>query len=134
MTIMAMIGCLAIIATNTLLRPVSRFVNRRTGAPGVQLTPASGFQALGEEYVLEVTTTEKNEPRVRAMVLQTVDRPEYTLRSLDIQPSKSSQIKLTATVSARNTEQASGLESAVQRISMDPKVTSSRWWQAEAND
>jgi putative Mg2+ transporter-C (MgtC) family protein len=84
--------------------------------------------------VLEVVTTEKSEPRVRALVLQAVDRPEFTLRSLDIRPGKTAQMKVLAGVSAHSHSDTTGLELAVQRISLDPKVTSSRWWPSEAED
>ncbi len=83
---------------------------------------------------MEVVTTEKSEPRVRALVIQAVDRPEYTLHSLDIRPSKNSQMTVLAGIAARHADDIGGLELAVQRISLDPKVTSSRWWNAESED
>jgi len=129
---LALIGSVAIIATNTLLRPISRAQNRRTG---------SRRAAVGEDgvetwnfYKLEAATTEKSEPRVRALVIQAVDRPEYTLHSLDIRPSKNSQMTVLAGIAARHADDIGGLELAVQRISLDPKVTSSRWWNAESED
>lgn len=66
--------------------------------------------------------------------LQAVDRPEYTLRSLAIRPGKSPQMRLLAGVSAEHGGDTDGLQLAVQRISLDPKVTSSRWWPAETDD
>lgn len=133
MEVVAVIACLAIIATNTLLRPISRLVNRRTGHDNQPLAPTEDDEVQAD-YVLEVVTTEKSEPRVRALVLQAVDRPEYTLRSLNIRPGKNSQMKVMAGVSAQHAGDTSGLEVAVQRISLDPKVTSSRWWPAETED
>ena len=132
MEVVAVIACLAIIATNTLLRPLSRFVNRRTGHD--DQPAAAEDDEVQTDYVLEVVTTEKSETRVRALVLQAVDRPEYTLRSLNIRPGKNSQIKVLAGVSAQHAGDTTGLEVAVQRISLDPKVTSSRWWPAETED
>ncbi|MBF4574514.1 MgtC/SapB family protein [Herbiconiux sp. VKM Ac-1786] len=132
--VMAFIGAVAIIATNTLLRPLSRHISRRV------TTKVDSVDALDEvnlptEYMLEVETTEKSEPRVRALVLQAVDRPEYALRSLDIRPSKNNaRIKVLAGVSAQDAGDTNGLELAVQRISMDPKVTSSRWWATDSDD
>jgi putative Mg2+ transporter-C (MgtC) family protein len=133
MEVMALIGSLAIIATNTLLRPIGRLVSRRTPHDDSPLLPAED-EDVHADYVLEVVTTEKNEPRVRALVLQAVDRPEYTLRSLDIRPGKSSQMQVLAGVSAQAGGDTSGLEIAVQRIGLDPKVTSSRWWPADVDD
>jgi putative Mg2+ transporter-C (MgtC) family protein len=86
------------------------------------------------DYVLEVVTTDKSEQRIRALMLQAVDRPEYTLRSLDIRPGKNSQMKLLAGVSTARSGDTGGLQLAVQRISLDPKVASSRWWPAESDD
>ena len=130
---MALIGCLAIIATNTLLRPLGRFVNGRQ-RHGSSLSAPAAEDDAPTDYLLEVVTSDKSEPRVRALVLQAVDRPEYTLRSLDIRPGKSTQTTVLAGVSAHHAGATAGLEIAVQRIGLDPKVTSSRWWPAEADD
>ncbi|MEV7734697.1 MgtC/SapB family protein [Streptomyces sp. NPDC088921] len=133
MEVMAIIGCVAIIAINTLLRPLGRFVNGRQRRVGAPLQQADDDD-VPTDFMLEVVTTDKSEPRIRALVLQAVDRPEYTLRSLDIRPGKSSQTKVMAGVSAQHAGDTAGLEVAVQRIGLDPKVTSSRWWPAETDD
>jgi putative Mg2+ transporter-C (MgtC) family protein len=132
MLLMALVGTVAIVATNTLLRPLSRWVNRRTQNDPLGLEAVEAES--GTDYVLEVVTSDKSEQRVRALLLQAVDRPEYTLRSLDIRPGKNSQMKLLAGLSAANGRDTLGLQLAVQRISLDPKVTSSRWWPAETDD
>jgi putative Mg2+ transporter-C (MgtC) family protein len=72
---LALVGTVAIIATNTLLCPLSRAVNKRTGHDS-GILETSEDDLTESDYLLEVVTTEKNEPRVRALVLQTVDRPE----------------------------------------------------------
>jgi putative Mg2+ transporter-C (MgtC) family protein len=129
---LALIGSAAIIATNTLLRPISRAVNRRTGSQSPPLEEDGA--ETSKDYKLEVITTEKSEPRVRALVIQAVDRPEYTLHSLDIRPNKNSQMAVLVGVAARHAGDIDGLQLAVQRIGLDPKVTSSRWWNAENED
>ena len=126
---LALLGAAAIVATNTLLRPLSRAINRRAGHDA-----GSPDVAEDNDYVLEVVTTEKSEHRIRALVVQSVDRPEYSLRSLYISPFKSSQIKVLAGISMRNPGDTAGLEVAVQRLSLDPKVRSSKWWPAETED
>jgi putative Mg2+ transporter-C (MgtC) family protein len=131
--IVALLGAAAIVATNTLLRPLSRWVNRRTHHQADDNMDAEDADAT-TDYVLEVVTTDKSEQRIRALVLQAVDRPEFTLRSLDIRPGKNSQMKLLAGVSAAHGGDTGGLQVAVQRISLDPKVASSRWWPAESDD
>ncbi|MEZ2388566.1 MgtC/SapB family protein [bacterium RCC_150] len=128
--LVAIIGCLAIVATNTCLRPLSRLVNRKTQA---QLPPAAGSEE-SLDFVLEVVTTEKSESRIKALVLQSVTRPELSLTSLHISSGKDSKVTVVATVTADSTDDAGLLERAVQRISLDPKVTSSRWWASEVDD
>jgi len=84
--------------------------------------------------VLEVVTSDKSEQRIRGLVLQAVSLPEYTLTSLDVRPGKDSQMRLVAALSASQGGGTSGLEMAVHRLSLDPKVTSTRWWVAESED
>jgi putative Mg2+ transporter-C (MgtC) family protein len=132
MELMAVVGCVAIVATNTLLRPLSKLVNRRTGHSDDALPVED--DDVPTDYVLEVVTTEKSEPRVRALVLHAVDRPEFTLRSLRIRQGKTSRMRVLAGVSALHAGDTGGLETAVQRLSLDPKVISSRWWSAETED
>jgi len=85
------------------------------------------------DYTFEAVTTEKNEPRVRALMLQSIDRSELVLRSLDVRPGKASRMKVIAGVSS-DAATTGGLEAAVQRISLDPKVISIRWWLTEVED
>lgn len=126
---LAFLGAAAIVATNTLLRPLSRAINRRAGHD-----PGGSDVTEDNDYVLEVVTTEKSEHRIRALVVQSIDRPEYSLRSLYISPFKNSQIKVLAGISMRTPGDTAGLEVAVQRLSLDPKVRSSKWWPVETED
>jgi len=43
-------------------------------------------------------------------------------------------MKVLAGVSSSERGATIGLQTAVQRLSLDPKVTSSRWWPAETDD
>lgn len=133
----ALIGAAAIVGTNTLLRPLSAMINRRMSNRET-LEPKNtdvdtDDDDLPSEYVLEIVTADKNEPRVRALVLQAVSVPGYTLRSLDIRSGKNALTTLLAGVSTQGND-ASGLESAVQRITLDPKVRSGRWWPVDPED
>lgn len=128
--VMAVVGCAAIVATNTLLRPFSSWVNRRSRHD----EDAGSVGGDSIDYMFEVVTTERGEARVRALVLQMMDQPDFTLRSLDVRSGKSSQVRIVAGISAGPGDQTSGLQGAVQRISLDPKVISSRWWPAEDED
>ncbi|WP_369373896.1 MgtC/SapB family protein [Promicromonospora sp. Populi] len=120
---LALVGTVAIIATNTLLRPLSKLVNRRFGRDRHETTVGAeeAEDDLNNDYILEVVTSEKSEPRVRALVLQAVDRPELTLHSLDIRPGKSAQVKVLAGIASNGPKDITGLELAVQRISLDPR-------------
>lgn len=132
----ALIGALAIVGTNTLLRPLSAMVNRRmAGREADQTEVDHDEEEITNDYMLEVVTADKSEPRVRALLLQAVSSPGYTLRSLDIRSSgKNAQsMTLLAGVSTQSGD-TSGLESAVQRITLDPKVTSGRWWPVDPED
>jgi putative Mg2+ transporter-C (MgtC) family protein len=127
----ALIGTVAIVATNTLLRPFSRMVNRRT-APRQALESEDREQIT--DFSLEFVTTDKSEMRVRAMVLQALSIPELTLRSIDTMPMKDSRRKIVATVSAAASVEPSLLEQVLRSIGLDPKVISSRWWAAEPDE
>lgn len=76
---------------------------------------------------------DKSEQRVRALGLQAIDRPEYALHLLDVRPEKSSKMKVLGGVSAPVAGDTT-VQVAVQRIGLDPKVTSGRWWLAEPKD
>lgn len=130
---MAFIGAAAIIATNTLLRPLSRMVNRRTRVSDDPVATDDDDE-LTKDFLLEVVTSEKNEQRVRALVVQAVSRPELSLRSLKVRTGKDARVSVLAAVSATSTADSSILEQAVQHISLDPKVTGSSWWPAETED
>ena len=132
----ALIGAGAIIGTNTLLRPLSAAVNRRMTRREAEVRSALLDVDVDDrpaDFMLEVVTAEKSEHRVRALVLQTLSAPGYTLRSLDVRSGKNAQATLLAGVST-STGETSRLEDAVQRITLDPKVTSTRWWPADEDD
>jgi putative Mg2+ transporter-C (MgtC) family protein len=126
----ALIGAAAIVGTNTLLRPLSRRINRRTAPADAQNIEEDESQ----ELMLEVITTTKGESRVRALVLQAVSRPEFTLRVIDTRPGKNSQVKVRATVVAATPGGSTILERAVHSISLDPTVVSTKWWQTSFDE
>lgn len=132
MEVLAVVGGVAILGTNTLLRPISRMINRHTGDPSEEPEPAGNDSTT--DYLFEVVTAEKSEQRVRALVLQAVSRPEFTLHSIDVRSAKDSRMRVVAGLSVPTAEDHHGLEAAVQRISLDPKVVSSRWWMTEPEE
>lgn len=128
MVAFAAIGSVSILATNTLLRPLGRYLNRR-----LQGDADTAGAMAGTDYMLEVITSEKSEQRVRALIVQTVDLDVFTLRSLDSRPAKNARTRLMACVGS-TTGDADGLQGAVQRLMLDPKVTSVRWWESDPED
>ncbi|TXK20057.1 MgtC/SapB family protein [Homoserinibacter sp. GY 40078] len=132
MTVMALIGAGAIVATNTGLRPLGMAINRHHGRDA--LPPHNDSLVAATDYVVEVSTTEKNELRMRAMVLHALDRPEFTLRSLNVRHGKNSRLVVVAGISAPERAGTAGLESLMQHISLDPKVSSTRWWASDNDD
>jgi putative Mg2+ transporter-C (MgtC) family protein len=131
---LALIGCIAIVGTNTLLRPLSDFVNRRMGLRFASTPDDDDEETVLSSYALEVETSEKSESRVRAIVLQALTLPDITLNSLSTLPTAHSRVLVLARVSAGSPAVLDTLERAVQRISLDPKVVASRWWTSADDD
>jgi putative Mg2+ transporter-C (MgtC) family protein len=122
MYLVAIVGTAIIVFANTLLRPIGRAVNRRSGR--YQPVPP----ASGAEYVFEVLTSDKAEPRVRTLLLQTLSRPEYRFNAVTASHRKgSSDVALQAEIHA-SLDDSGPLERAVARMTLDPKVHSARWW------
>ncbi|GAB3576005.1 MgtC/SapB family protein [Leifsonia lichenia] len=130
---MALIGTAAIVATNTLLRPISTLVNKRTRRFAEHADDPDEAEE-SNDFALEVETTEKSENRVRALLIQAVSRPDLVLRSVDTKPGPHSHVTVLARVTSMKPGVPGTLERAVQRISLDPKVVASRWWPTEPDD
>ncbi|MFK3678443.1 MgtC/SapB family protein [Microbacterium sp. NPDC090218] len=132
--ILAIVGAAFIIGANTVMRPVSRLVNSRRRSLDVEGSEDDDGPLQPIEYMLEAKTNDKSEQRVRALVLQAVSRPELTLRSLRSSSIKNSRVVVHADLLASSDADAGVLERAVQRISLDPKVMSVRWWAEDDAD
>ncbi|UGS26162.1 MgtC/SapB family protein [Microbacterium resistens] len=132
--VLALVGAASVVGANTLMRPVSRLVNRRRRPAEDGPAEDDDGPVRPVEYVLEAKTTDKSEHRVRALVLQAVSRPELTLRSLRSSNAKNSRVVVHADLLARADADAALLERAVQRLSLDPKVMSVRWWAEDDAD
>ena len=64
---LALIGCATIVATNTLLRPFSQYVNRR---PRGGLPQEPGDIEFPIDYLLEVVTSDKSEQCLRQLAFR----------------------------------------------------------------
>ena len=69
---LALIGCAAIVATNTLLRSCSRYVSRRARG-GLPQEPDD--IELPIDYLLEVVTSDKSEQRLQALAFRLSTSP-----------------------------------------------------------
>jgi len=72
MLMLALIGCAAIVATNTLLRSCSRYVSRRARG-GLPQEPDD--IELPIDYLLEVVTSDKSEQRLQALAFRLSTSP-----------------------------------------------------------
>ena len=123
MYLVTIVGTAVIVIANIFLRPLGRAVNRRSGRH-VSATEVAGDPA---SFAFEVMTNDKAEPRVRALLLQTLSRPEYHLKSVTTSHTKQGNVALLAELQSTQLDPAP-LERAVSRLTLDPKVTSARWW------
>ena len=124
MYLVAIAGTGVIVIANLFLRPLGRAVNRRSGRVPAPRTPSA---ADPSNFVFEVMTNDKAEPRVRALLLQTLSRPEYHLKSVTTSHTKQGNVALLAEMQSTEVDPAP-LERAVSRLTLDPKVTAARWW------
>lgn len=130
--ILALVGAIVVVAANTVMRPVSKLVNSRRRPLVVEINDDDDGPVQPVEYILEAKTNDKSEHRIRALVMQAVNRPELILRSIQSSSGKNSRVTVHADLLASAGADDAVLERAVQRISLDPKVMSVRWW-AEDN-
>jgi len=123
MYVVAIAGTVVIVIANIFLRPLGRAVNRRSGRHGLSAESPTDPSS----FAFEVMTNDKAEPRVRALLLQTLSRPEYHLKSVTTSHTKRGDVALLAELQSTQLDPAP-LERAVSRLTLDPKVTSARWW------
>ncbi|NRQ34363.1 MgtC/SapB family protein [Nonomuraea sp. NN258] len=114
MYLMAAAGTLLIVAANTAMRPIGRFLDRRRAARRTR-------------YRFEVTCWEDDQAHVRKLIVSALTRPELRLRSLYSHESgQRRQVEVHAIVdSLRRDENL--FESATSRLSLEPSITSVSW-------
>ncbi|MFC9789868.1 MgtC/SapB family protein [Rhodococcus sp. NPDC127528] len=115
----AVIGTVAIMAANTLLRPLGRLMDHQPVKAGRELPSA--------DYRFEVTCREDAEAHVRGLTVQAITRPEFRLRSVQsFDTPGTGQVKVVAELTAPERDDRL-LEAAVSRLSLEPLVTHVRW-------
>jgi putative Mg2+ transporter-C (MgtC) family protein len=112
------LGTGVVLATNTLLREVSRAINA---------TPVSSADIV-REYVLTVIGRQEDEIHIRTLLSNAMDTQPLSFQSLTSEDvdSEPPRIKVTATVRMHPKDQAK-LERMASRMSMERGVSSISW-------
>ncbi|WP_025133459.1 MgtC/SapB family protein [Leucobacter sp. PH1c] len=111
-------GAAAVMLSNVALRPVGRLLDRRSRE--------TGREAVTTEYVFVVRSATDAEVATRSQVVSALQRPEFTLHSLDARDLASGEVELTARLTALERSDAA-FEAAIADIIPVPEVTSVRW-------
>jgi putative Mg2+ transporter-C (MgtC) family protein len=110
--------CLIVIAVNLLLRPVTMYIDRLSG---------NMFTETQVAYVIRIACAERDEARIRALLLKEITEVSLTLHELESANSgQVGTVEITAHVtgSVRNDH---ALEQLSDRMSLEPSVTGVRW-------
>ncbi|MGE2835542.1 MgtC/SapB family protein [Mycobacterium sp. SMC-4] len=111
-------GTVAVIAANVLLRPLSRLLDRNR---------TLGSESGATEYRFEVRCRADAESEVRALVMDAIIGPEFTIRSVATEDLVSTdEIRIVAmVVTADRNDRA--VESALAAVVTAPPVSAVRW-------
>ena len=110
-------GAAAVMLSNVALRPVGRLLDRRSRE--------AGREAVTTEYVFVVRSATDAEVATRSQVVSALQRPEFTLHSLDARDLASGEVELTARLTALERSDAA-FEAAIADIIPVPELTSVR--------
>lgn len=116
----ALIGSVAVLCANLLLRPTARIINRHSRA-------IEQAAEVPIRYVVRVICLSQQENHIRSLLLQNLHSSELTLHALQSQDtSDSAHIEVRADVQAEGRKDAV-LEQVVARLSLEESVSSVRW-------
>lgn len=118
MILVAVGGTAAVMLSNLLLRPLGRLLDRR--GRGVAREPAM------TEYVFVVRSLADAEVTIRSRVVTALQRPEFTVHSLEANDLTTGEVELTARLTALERSDAA-FEAAIADVVPVPEVTSVRW-------
>ena len=116
-------GTAIVMLANTLLRPVGRLLDRRTGSTGKETTEV--------DYRFEVRCRVDAEPEVRALVFDAVHRPGFTVRSITATDEPDGAVLITAAVHS-DVRDDRAIEDALAAVVRTEAVTAVRWTAADA--
>lgn len=111
-------GAAAVMVSNVVLRPVGRLLDRRNRE--------GGREAVTTEYVFVVRSASDAEVPIRSKVVTALQRPEFTMHSLEASDLSTGEVELTARLTALDRSDAA-FEAAIADIVPVPEVTSVRW-------
>lgn len=118
----AALVAMLVIAVNTLLRPLTRLINRQ---------PTTGQEAE-PLFVVSAVCRAEAEAHVRALMLQGFSGGGLQLRRLDSADIPDSErVAVEAEVMAKTTGGETDLEAITGRLSLEPAVTAARWRRME---
>lgn len=118
LVLVALAGTALIMGANTLLRPVSRRLDRRLRA--------KGRESDGMEYTFEVKCARENEVTVRAIVFDAVHHPGFSLRSIAATDAPDDIVLITAILDTP-TRDDDKIERSLAAIVPTPEVLGVRW-------
>lgn len=111
-------GTVAVIAANVLLRPLSRALDRNR---------TLGTESGETEYRFEVRCRTEAESEVRALVMEAINRPEFTIRSVAAEDLVAdNEVRIVAMVVAADRNDRA-VESALAAVITAAPVTAVRW-------
>jgi putative Mg2+ transporter-C (MgtC) family protein len=110
-------GAALVVLANILLRPVARRIDRE---------PLSDDSEVRTAYHLHATCRDGHEPRIRALLVQSLSGAGYSLRSIRSEDQPDGRVRVSAELATagRNDNE---LERSVARLSVEPAVTSVAW-------
>ncbi|TDP93485.1 putative Mg2+ transporter-C (MgtC) family protein [Leucobacter luti] len=118
MILVAVGGTAAIMLSNVVLRPLGRLLDRR----GHRVSR----EAVTTEYVFVVRSAAESEVPIRSRVVAALQRPEFTVHSLEANDLATGEVELTARLTATERSDAA-FEAAIADVVPVPEVTSVRW-------
>lgn len=111
-------GTALIMGANTVLRPVSRRLDRRLRA--------RGRESDGMEYTFEVKCAREHEVAVRAIVFDAVHHPGFSVRSIGATDAPDDIVLITAIIDTASRDDAK-IEQSLAVIVPTPEVLGVRW-------
>lgn len=118
MLVIAIVGTVALMAANTLLRPLARLLDRHH---------SSALREQPEvDYHFRVTCKPDAEVMVRALVFDAVHQPQFTVRSIAATDAPDGTVTISALVHSVERDDTA-IESALAAVVQAEPVTSVRW-------